>query len=255
MAGAGRSRRANRWHRGRSTSAWKFISRPRWSYKPGQLSGTTNMTNPTAAKKTAIYLRCSTQCQFTDNQRPDVEQLVRARGLEVVAVFDENVSAAAKVRPAFDKMMKAAHSGAFGTLLVWSLDRLGRSMLGNLQTVLELDRKGVRVVSVKESFLDAELGPARQLLLGILGWVAEQERVRMGLRVRAGLARLQRQGVSLGRKRTPFNLNLAQSLQEDGQSIREIARQLGVSSSVVHRGLTASRKPDAGRRTQVAGST
>jgi DNA invertase Pin-like site-specific DNA recombinase len=135
------------------------------------------------------------------------------------------------------------------------MDRLGRSMVGNLQTVLDLERKGVTVLSVKESFLDAELGPARQLLLGVLGWVAEQERIRIGDRVRAGLERLKRQNVRLGRKPTPFNLKIAQRLQDEGHSIREIARQLGVSSSVVHRGLVASRKPDAENRLQVRGST
>lgn len=209
----------------------------------------------TKTKRAAIYLRCSTSGQFTDNQKPEVEQFVQARGLQVVAVYEENVSAAARVRPEFDRMMKAAHSGAFQYLCVWSMDRLGRSMVGNLQTVLDLERKGVTVLSVKESFLDAELGPARQLLLGVLGWVAEQERIRIGERVRAGLERLKRKGVPLGRKRTSFNLRVAQRLQDDGHSIREIARQLGVSSSVVHRGLVASRRPDAENLIQVPGST
>jgi DNA invertase Pin-like site-specific DNA recombinase len=212
------------------------------------------MRTTTTTKRAAIYLRCSTQGQFTDNQRPEVEQFVQARGLDVVAVFEENVSAAARVRPEFEKMLKAAHSGAFGCLIVWSLDRIGRSMVGNLQTVLDLERKGVTVLSVKESFLDAELGPARQLLLGVLGWVAEQERARIGERVRAGLERLKRQNVKLGRKPTAFNLKTARRLQDEGHSIRAIAKQLGVSSSVVHRGLVASRKPDAPEGGQVVES-
>ena len=58
------------------------------------LSGT-----PSRPRRAALYLRISTGSQFTDNQRPDVEQLVQARGLDVVEIYEENVSAAAKVRP------------------------------------------------------------------------------------------------------------------------------------------------------------
>jgi hypothetical protein len=51
-------------------------------------------------------------------------------------------------------MMADAHRGAFDVLVVWALDRFGRSMVGNLRDVLELDRCGVQVVSVRETWLD-----------------------------------------------------------------------------------------------------
>ena len=208
----------------------------------------------TKTKRAAIYLRCSTSGQSTDNQRPEVEQFVQARGLQVVAVYEENVSAAARVRPEFDRMMKAAHTGAWSVLVCWSMDRLGRSMVGNLQTVLDHERKGVTVLSVKESFLDAELGPARQLLLGVLGWVAEQERIRIGERVRAGLERAKRQkGIKLGRPCAHVNVGLARRLQDEGQSIRSIAKTLGVSSSALHRALSRNSLLQEG--VQVSGST
>lgn len=185
------------------------------------------------------------------NQRTDIEQLVHARGFEVVAVYEEQVSSVAKTRPAFDEMMNAAHVGAFDILVVWSLDRLGRSMIGNLQTVLDLERKGVVVVSVKETFLDAELGPARQLLLGVLGWIAEQERLRIGQRVRAGLDRARKDGVKLGRPAVHVNVGLALQLQREGQSIRQVAKTLGVSSSALHRAMAPSRNSSAQEALQV----
>lgn len=95
----------------------------------------------------AIYLRHSLDREKTENQRPDVEQLVRARGYEVVVTFEEGASAAKKP-PEYDRMMKAARRGAFDVLVVWALDRFGRSMIGNMNDVLELDRIGVQVVSV-----------------------------------------------------------------------------------------------------------
>lgn len=96
-------------------------------------------------------------------------------------------------------MIEAAHRGAFEVLLVWSLDRLGRSMTGNLvEAVLELDRYGVAVMSVREPWLDTG-GPVRPLLIAIFGWVAEQERAQIAERTKAGLARARKKGVQLGR--------------------------------------------------------
>ena len=65
-------------------------------------------------------------------------------------------------------MMKAARRGAFDVLVVWAIDRFGRSMVGNLSDVLELDRIGVQVVSVREGWLDTgsrarQPDPARSL--------------------------------------------------------------------------------------------
>lgn len=200
----------------------------------------------TSPKRAAAYLRCSTGGQHTENQRPEVEQLIKARGFELVEVYEENVSAAAKVRPEFDRMMGDAHRGqTFNVLVVWSLDRLGRSMVGNLQAVLDLDRRGVQVVSVREPWLDSDIGPARQLLLGVMGWVAEQERVRVGQRVRAGLDRVKRSGVKLGRPAARVNETAVFNMKAEGRSVREIAKVLDLSPSVVHRTLKACHKPMA----------
>ena len=75
----------------------------------------------------AIYLRVSKSdgSQSVENQRPEVEQLAKARGFEVVTTYEETMSAA-KHRPTHDQMMKDARRGKFNVLLVWSLDRFGR---------------------------------------------------------------------------------------------------------------------------------
>ena len=116
-------------------------------------------------RRAAVYLRCSTDRGHTDNQAPAVMQLARARGFEIAHVFDENVSAV-KQRPEWTKLREAAHRGEFEAVVVFALDRLGRSMVGNLQEVLTLDRLGVAVVSVREPWLDMA-GPVRELLIGI----------------------------------------------------------------------------------------
>src|SRR5882762_583024 len=187
------------------------------------------------ALRAALYLRVSTDQQTTDNQRPDLVALARQRGFSIEAVYDDTGSAV-EVRPEFERMKLDAHRGKFDVLLVWSLDRLGRSMSGNLQTVLELDRLGVQVISVKEAFLDTS-GPVRPLLIAIFGWLAQQERERLIERTRAGLERARRQGKRIGRPRVTVDVTKALALRAEGKSIRETALALGVGAATVHRTL------------------
>ena len=193
-----------------------------------------------ARKRAAVCLRVSTEEQTLDNQRGDIKRVLRSRRLRQVASFEEQVSAA-KARPEFDAMMEAAHRGEFDVIVAWALDRFGRSMVGNLQAVLDLDRCGVEVISVNESWLDTG-GPVRPLLIAIFGWVAEQERIRLGERTKAGLERARRQGVVIGRPRRPSDVRRAQALLDKGHSIREVAKRLRVPPTTLHRALKRSEK-------------
>jgi putative DNA-invertase from lambdoid prophage Rac len=190
--------------------------------------------------RAALYLRVSTDDQVTENQRPELEQLARARGLKIVAVYEEHASAL-KVRRRFEAMMNDAHRGAFDVLLLWALDRLGRSMVGNLQAVLELDRRGVQVLSVREPWLDTG-GPVRPLLVAIFSWVAEQERAHLVARTKAGLERARRRGVHLGRPVARVDVVLARSLRAQGLSIRDVAKALRVPTTTLHRAIGRSEK-------------
>jgi DNA invertase Pin-like site-specific DNA recombinase len=173
-------------------------------------------------RRAAIYLRVSSEEQTYENQRPEVERVVSTRGYELVARYEEHASAA-KHRDQFERMMSDAHRGMFDVLVVWALDRFGRSMVGNIQAVLELDRRGVQVVSVREPWLDTG-GPAvRPLLIAIFGWVAEQERVRLSERTRAGMERARRSGVRIGRPSARVDVERALALRREGKTLPEIA--------------------------------
>jgi len=188
-------------------------------------------------KKAAIYLRVSTERQAVENQRAEVEQLVRARGFEPV-VYEE-VESAAKARPVLDKMLDDARRGQVQAVALWALDRLHRSLPGAVNTVLELDRLGVQVLSVREPWLDTS-GPVRPLLVAIFGWVAQQERERLIERTRAGIARARAQGKRLGRPATsPLKVGAALQLIEGGLSIRAAAKQAGVAREVVRKAVAA----------------
>jgi hypothetical protein len=143
-------------------------ARPPTSYRPP--------VNPRRRRrerrKHALYLEAlaaAYDCLLDHNQRPEVEHLARARGYKVFTSYEEEASAAKK-RPEYERMMKDAKRGAFQVLVIWALDRFGRSMTGNLADVLELDRIGVQVVSVRESWLDTG-SPVRTLLIAIFSWV------------------------------------------------------------------------------------
>jgi putative DNA-invertase from lambdoid prophage Rac len=135
------------------------------------------------APRAAIYLRTSTDRQHTENQRPAVEQLATARGYDIVEVYEEQVSVT-KHRPAWEQLKVGAHRGEFDVVIVAAIDRLGRSMVGNVQEILGLDQLGVQVVSAREPWLDTR-GPVRQLLIAIFSWVAEEERRQIAARSHA----------------------------------------------------------------------
>jgi putative DNA-invertase from lambdoid prophage Rac len=105
-------------------------------------------------------------------------------------------------------------------------------MIDNIQTVLELDRIGVRLVSVREPWLDTA-GPVRGLLLAIFSWCAEQERLRIIERTKAGMERARKEGKIIGRPPVVIDLDEARVLRARGLSLRQAARQLGVGASTL----------------------
>ncbi|MGO8996496.1 MAG: recombinase family protein [Polyangiaceae bacterium] len=193
-----------------------------------------------SSTRAALYLRVSKSdgSQSVENQRPEIEQLAAARGFEVVHVYEEAASAA-KHRPEYEQMQKDARRGKFGALVVWSLDRFGRSMVGNLQDVLELDRIGVTVVSVRETWLDTG-SPVRSLLVAIFSWVAEQERTRLVERTKAGIDRARRAGKRIGRPPRRVDVERARELRAAGRTLREVAGELGVGVATLHRAMAAA---------------
>jgi DNA invertase Pin-like site-specific DNA recombinase len=193
-----------------------------------------------------LYLRVSTDRQTTGNQLADLDRLVRARGFEPV-IFEE-VESAARARPVLDRLLADARSGKLAAVAVWALDRLHRSMVGAIQVVLELDRLGVRVVSVREPWLDTD-SPVRPLLVAIFGWVAEQERTRLIERTKAGMSRARREGKMIGRPRTStVLLHAAAELVATGVPVAEAARRKGVSRASLRRWMAERAGTGAGRK-------
>lgn len=190
---------------------------------------------PNLQPTAALYVRVSTEQQTTANQLGELQQLAAARGYST-AVYEETESAA-KRRPVLERLMDDARRGKVRAVLVWALDRLDRSMGTCIARVLELDRIGVPVLSVREGWLDTS-GPVRSLLVAIFGWCAEQERSRLIERTKAGLERARRDGKRLGRPPvSPILLRAAADLVRAGLTIRAAAREKGVTERSLRRFL------------------
>lgn len=200
--------------------------------------------------KAAIYYRVSTSEQSTALQQPEVGAAVLARGLDVVGVYQEQASAA-KRRPEFERMMADAAAGRFTVLVVWALDRFGRSLAGNVNDLLALDRLGVRVVSVREPWMDSA-GPVRELLVAIFSWVAQQERTRLIERTRAGIAVARASGKLWGRRSLGLVPEgergaLMDQWETEGKpdGYQGLAAVLGCKSATTARKLWLAYKPDS----------
>ncbi len=153
----------------------------------------------------------------------------------IVARYRETRSAA-KARPVFDAMLANAKAGAFDVLVVWAIDRFGRSIAGNVADITALDAAGVAIVSVREAWLGTA-GPTRGLLVAILSWATEQERARLIERVNASVATRRAEGRRMGRKPRSVDVERARALLAAGASQRAVAAELGIGQATLGRAL------------------
>lgn len=189
--------------------------------------------------KAAIYARVSTSDQNCEMQLRDLRGMASQRGLEIVKEFiDAGQSGAKRTRPALDEMLRDAKRGKFRVLLVWRLDRLGRS-LGHLVQLLEDFRvSNVELVSYSEG-LDFSSATGK-LMYQIIGAFAEFEREAIRERVRAGVATARAKGKILGRPRNNASGDQIQALLAAGKTTAEISQELGISQATFYRRKAAS---------------
>lgn len=148
--------------------------------------------------KAAIYCRVSTEDQETLNQRIALDEYCKRNNIEVYNYYeDKGVSGSKTTRPALDKMLQDMRDGYFQVIVVWKLDRLGRSLQHLLGILSELERKDVRLV-ITEMAMDTGT-PHGKLFFSIAGAFAEFERELIRERINLGLTRAKKQGQKLGR--------------------------------------------------------
>ena len=193
--------------------------------------------------RAVLYARVSTgdKGQDTENQLPEMRRFVDTRGWQLRREYIDTTSASGKrVREQFDEMLEACDRHEADVIIIWALDRFSRE--GPLKTMLLLDRlerASVRVKSIKEPWLDPD-SPTYDLLLPIFAWIAKQESVRLGERVRAGMARVRASGTRIGRPGHGVDVQQIARLRSRGHSLRAIAKEVGISEGSVRRALKSS---------------
>jgi DNA invertase Pin-like site-specific DNA recombinase len=156
------------------------------------------MTN----KKCVIYTRVSKSDESQDpiNQKEPLLHLAESLSFEVVKEYTDHASGGNSNRPQFQQMLEDATKRKFDMVLVWSLDRFSREGISNTLGYLErLDKNGVGLKSLQESWLDTTDNGVGKLLLAIMSWIASQERQRISERTKAGLKVALANGKKLGR--------------------------------------------------------
>ncbi len=191
------------------------------------------------------YARVSTTDQHMNLQRDALE----AAGCKKIFA-DRGVSGSAVTRPQLARALKALRPG--DTLVVWKLDRLGRSLSHLVATIADLGKRGVNFRSLSDP-IDTESAGGR-FVLHIMAALAEFERSLIVERTRAGLAAAAKRGIKLGRRPSLDEKQLAQArrLIEGGESRGDVARILRVARSTLYESLrrteTSKRQSRRSRR-------
>ena len=194
-------------------------------------------------KRVALYLRVSTSEQTTDNQRLELDAVIKRCGWETVEVYEDHGISGAKSRdkrPAFARMMQDATRRRFDVIAAWSVDRLGRSLQDLVSFLNELHALGIDLY-LHQQALDTST-PSGRAMFNMCGVFAEFERAMIQERVKSGLSRAKANGKQLGRKPHGEEVEAEiKKLRADGMGKVKIGKTLGIGTSAVQRVLTESR--------------
>ena len=186
----------------------------------------------------AVYIRVSTEAQRTDSQDQELKRYCRQRGWQDPAFYTDKISGGTATRPQLDRLMQDIRAGKIERLIVYKLDRLGRSLTHLALILDELNRLKVPLIASSQGIDTSEDNPAGRLQLGVLMAVAEFERGIIKERVNAGLAAAKARGVQLGRPATiNGRADEVRKLKAQGLGLRAIARELKMPPSSVHKAL------------------
>ena len=175
------------------------------------------------------YCRVSTQGQDLSMQK----EALKKAGCRTI--FSDIASGSRSKRPGLEKCLSYLEKDDI--LMVWKSDRLGRSTVELLKIIESFEKKGIHFKSLTEELLDSTT-PNGRLMLGIVAVLAQHERDRLKERTRAGLAAARARGRMGGR---PTVLNdekkvfIKKALQDRDNSIKSIARAVGVGTTTVYR--------------------
>jgi DNA invertase Pin-like site-specific DNA recombinase len=187
--------------------------------------------------RVALYARvCTLNNQDPEMQLSELREYAAHRGWQIVEEFtNQGVSGCKESRPALNRLMADACRRRFDAILVWKIDRFGRSLKHLVNALAELAALGVAFISLRDN-LDLST-PSGRLMFQIIGAMAEFERALIQERVRAGLRNARSKGKKLGRPRVTVDASKIASLRAQGRSWGEIVEEMGIGKGTAQRAL------------------
>ena len=188
--------------------------------------------------RVALYARVSTlNGQDPEMQLSELREYVSRRGWTITTEYvDQGVSGSKESRPQLNQLMADAHRRKFDAVLVWKIDRFGRSLKHLVNALADLCAYGVAFISFRDN-LDLST-PSGRLMFQIIGAMAEFERSLIQERVKAGLRNARAKGKKFGRPRAVVDAARVAELRRDGLSWSQVCRTLSLSKGTAQRAVT-----------------
>jgi DNA invertase Pin-like site-specific DNA recombinase len=195
--------------------------------------------------RVALYARVSTLTgQNPETQLVELREYAARRGWEIVGEYvDAGVSGSKDSRPSLNRLMSHAHQRKFDGIVVWKLDRFGRSLKHLVTAIAELEALGVTFVSLKDNW-DLST-PSGRLMFQIVGVMAEFERELIRERIKAGMRRRRLEGYILGR--APLSVDHEALVRDrlSGMSLTKVSKKYSVSRASVVRWVREAQKRES----------
>ncbi len=195
--------------------------------------------------RVALYARVSTHNgQDPEMQLAELREYAARRGWVISSEYvDEGISGTTESRPQLNRLMTDAHRRSFDAVLVWKIDRFGRSLKHLVNALADLSAYGVAFVSLRDN-IDLST-PSGRLMFQIIGAMAEFERSLIQERVRAGLRNARNKGKRLGRPLAVVSISEIERLRAEGLGWRVVAKRMGLGVGTVVRASQKMPAPSA----------
>jgi putative DNA-invertase from lambdoid prophage Rac len=193
---------------------------------------------PTELKKIVVYLRVSTEGQNFASQEDAVLSYCDARNWPRgdLSILREKISGMKKTRPVLDSVIGAAREGKIRTVVVYKLDRLGRSVTHLAWVINEFRKMGVGLICTSQNIDTSSESPSGNFQVSIIAAVAELEGEMIRERVKRGVASARKAGKVLGRPNIrDQHAPQALVLRKKGKTFLEIGKILGISETTAYR--------------------
>ena len=192
---------------------------------------------PLTIARVALYARVSTlNGQDPEMQLSELREYASRRGWAITSEYiDQGVSGSKESRPELNQLMADALRRKFDAVLVWKIDRFGRSLKHLVNALADLGAYGVAFISFRDN-LDLST-PSGRLMFQIIGAMAEFERSLIQERVKAGLRNARAKSKTFGRPRVKIDAVRVSELRGDGLSWSQVCRTLNVSKGSAQRSV------------------